>query len=71
MAEGSEKQELQVYVLSVDAAGSPDEGGLLRQIQRMLKAEIQMDAVKGFEPSRPIRLDAAPFRNSMTRDRAQ
>jgi ATP-dependent RNA helicase RhlE len=40
---------------------SPDEGGLLRQIQRMLKAEIAMEAVRGFEPSRPIRLDAAPF----------
>ena len=40
---------------------SPDEGGLLRQIQRMLKADIQMDTVRGFEPSRPIRSDNAPF----------
>jgi ATP-dependent RNA helicase RhlE len=40
---------------------SPDEAGLLRQIQRMLKADIAMENVKGFEPSRPMRLDAAPF----------
>jgi ATP-dependent RNA helicase RhlE len=26
-----------------------------------------MDAVKGFEPSRPIRLDAAPFNNGKRR----
>ncbi len=50
---------------------SPDEGGLLRQIQRMLKAEIQMDAVKGFEPSRPIRLDAAPFNAGKPTQRPQ
>ncbi|MUV14404.1 DEAD/DEAH box helicase [Noviluteimonas gilva] len=50
---------------------SPDEGGLLRQIQRMLKAEIQMDAVKGFEPSRPIRLDATPFNNGKPTQRPQ
>ena len=37
---------------------SPEEGGLLRQIQRMLKAEIVMDTVAGYAPSRPIRLDA-------------
>src|SRR5690554_7278566 len=36
---------------------SPEEGGLLRQIQNMLKAEIRMDVVAGYEPSRPIRLD--------------
>src|SRR5690554_2914842 len=36
---------------------SPEEGGLLRQIQNMLKAELRMDVVPGFEPSRPIRLD--------------
>jgi len=40
---------------------SPDEAGLLRQIQRMLKADIAMEAVKGYEPSRPIRADNAPF----------
>ena len=37
---------------------SPEEGGLLNQIQKMLKAEIRMDVVAGYEPSRPIRLDA-------------
>src|SRR5690606_1561027 len=36
---------------------SPDEGGLLRQIQRVLKADIAMEVVKGFEPSQPLRLD--------------
>ncbi|HVI26411.1 MAG TPA: DEAD/DEAH box helicase [Xanthomonadaceae bacterium] len=40
---------------------SPDEAQLLRQIQRMLKAEIAMEPVAGYEPSRPIRTDAAPF----------
>jgi len=36
---------------------SPEEGGLLRQIQRMLNADIVMDVVEGYAPSRPIRLD--------------
>jgi ATP-dependent RNA helicase RhlE len=36
---------------------SPEEGGLLRQIQRMLNAEIVMDTVAGYAPSKPIRLD--------------
>ena len=36
---------------------SPEEGGLLRQIQRMLNAELVMDTVEGFAPSKPIRLD--------------
>jgi ATP-dependent RNA helicase RhlE len=40
---------------------SPDEAGLLRQIQRMLKADIAMETVSGFEPSRPVRADSAPF----------
>jgi ATP-dependent RNA helicase RhlE len=40
---------------------SPDEAGLLRQIQRMLKADIAMETVKGYEPSRPVRADHAPF----------
>src|SRR5690606_13780238 len=39
---------------------SPEEGGLLNQIQKMLKAEIRMDVVEGYAPSRPIRLDAPP-----------
>jgi len=37
---------------------APEEGGLLRQIQRMLKAEIVMETVEGYAPSTPIRLDA-------------
>jgi ATP-dependent RNA helicase RhlE len=40
---------------------SPDEAGLLRQIQRMLKAEIAMEPVRGFEPTRAIRTDNASF----------
>ncbi|MBW8852569.1 MAG: DEAD/DEAH box helicase [Xanthomonadales bacterium] len=37
---------------------SPDEAPLLRQIQRLLKSDIALEAIDGFEPSRPIRLDA-------------
>ena len=37
---------------------SPEEGGLLRQIQRLLKVDLVMDVVPGFAPSKPIRLDA-------------
>ena len=40
---------------------SPDEAGLLRQIQRMLKADIAMETVPGFEPSRQMRTDNAPL----------
>ena len=36
---------------------SPEEGGLLRQIQRMLNVEMVMDVVEGIAPSKPIRLD--------------
>ena len=36
---------------------SPEEGGLLNQIQRMLKFDLKMDVVEGFAPSKPIRLD--------------
>ena len=35
---------------------SPDEGGLLRQIQRILKDDIEMVTVDGFAPTRPIRM---------------
>ncbi len=37
---------------------APDEGGLLRQIQRMLKADIEIEVVAGYAPAHPIRLDA-------------
>jgi len=36
---------------------SPEEGGLLNQIQKLLKVDLTMDVVEGFTPSRPIRLD--------------
>jgi ATP-dependent RNA helicase RhlE len=36
---------------------SPEEGGLLNQIQRMLKVDLKMDVVEGYAPTRPIRLD--------------
>ncbi|HEV8694204.1 MAG TPA: DEAD/DEAH box helicase [Lysobacter sp.] len=39
---------------------SPDEAGLLRQIQRLLKAEIALETIAGYEPSRPLRIDSAP-----------
>ncbi|WP_415252530.1 DEAD/DEAH box helicase [Thermomonas sp.] len=41
---------------------SPDEAGLLRQIQKLLGREIAMETVQGFEPSRAIRTDAEPFK---------
>ena len=39
---------------------APDEAGLLRQIQRLLKAEIALETVAGYEPSQPLRIDSAP-----------
>ena len=40
---------------------SPDEGGLLRQIQKLLGQDIAMETVPGYEPSRAIRSDSKPF----------
>jgi ATP-dependent RNA helicase RhlE len=37
---------------------SSEEAGLLRQIQRLLKADIVLEPVAGYEPSRQIRLDS-------------
>ena len=37
---------------------APEEGGLLRQIQEVLKAPVEMEIVPGFEPSRPVQLNA-------------
>jgi ATP-dependent RNA helicase RhlE len=37
--------------------GVAGRGGLLRQIQRLLKMDLVMDVVPGFAPSKPIRLD--------------
>ena len=42
---------------------SPEEGGLLRQIQRLLKLDLSMDVVEGYAPSKPIRLDTPIPRN--------
>ena len=42
---------------------SPEEGGLLRQIQRLLKVDLVLDVVEGFAPSKPIRLDTPIPRN--------
>ncbi|GAB3093158.1 DEAD/DEAH box helicase [Lysobacter terrae] len=39
---------------------APDEAGLLRQIQQLLKAEIALETVAGYEPSRPLRIDTTP-----------
>ncbi|HET7778549.1 MAG TPA: DEAD/DEAH box helicase, partial [Rudaea sp.] len=36
---------------------SQDEAGLLRDIRRLLKQDIAVEAVAGFEPSQPLRLD--------------
>jgi ATP-dependent RNA helicase RhlE len=38
---------------------SPDEAALLRQIQRLLKAEVQLENVAGFELSRPLQIETA------------
>ena len=38
---------------------SPEEGALLRDIQKMLKSEVSLEPVPGYEPSRPVRLDAS------------
>ncbi|MEO6264427.1 MAG: helicase-related protein, partial [Luteimonas sp.] len=42
---------------------SPEEGGLLRLIQRMLKVDLVMDVVEGYAPSKPIRLDTPVPKN--------
>lgn len=36
---------------------SPEEASLLKQIQKILKADIEMETIAGYAPSRPIRLD--------------
>jgi len=37
---------------------APEEGGLLRQVQNMLKASVELVEVEGFAPSRPIQMNA-------------
>ena len=39
-----------------------EEAHLLRQIQKLLGRDIAMEHVQGFEPTRAIRTDAAPFK---------
>lgn len=36
---------------------SQDEAALLRQIQRLLQRDIEVETVRGYEPSEPLRLD--------------
>ncbi len=48
---------------------APEEGGLLRQVQRMLKADIELEIVEGFAPSRPIQLNA-PLPNPRQKQQA-
>src|SRR3546814_15196106 len=42
---------------------SPEEGGQLNQLQRMLKTEIVMDTVAGFAPRKPTRPGAPIHKN--------
>ena len=42
---------------------SQDEAGLLRDIRRLLKQDIAVNNVQGFEPSQPLRLEG-PGSNS-------
>ena len=50
---------------------SPEEGALLRDIQRLLKSDIAMETVRGYEPSRAIRLDAAKPANGRGQGRGK
>jgi xanthosine utilization system XapX-like protein len=50
---------------------APEEGGLLRQIQRMLKADVELEVVAGFESSRPIQLNAPLPKPVVARTRAR
>jgi ATP-dependent RNA helicase RhlE len=50
---------------------SSDEEGLLRDIRRLLKQEIDIVPIEGFEPSRPLRVDGTsrPTQNQNNRAR--
>ena len=52
---------------------SSDEEGLLRDIRRLLKQEIAIEPIEGFEPSRPLRVDGTsrPTQNQNNRARPQ
>jgi ATP-dependent RNA helicase RhlE len=47
-----------------------DEESRLRDIRRLLKQEIAIEAVAGFEPTRPLRLDGAPSKGGASRAQA-
>ena len=51
---------------------SSEEEGLMRDIRRLLKQEIAIEPVAGFEPSRPLRVDGTsrPTQNQNNRARA-
>jgi ATP-dependent RNA helicase RhlE len=38
---------------------SPEEGPLLREIQKLLKQDIEMQVVEGFAPSRPLQMNGS------------
>jgi ATP-dependent RNA helicase RhlE len=38
---------------------SPEEAGLLRQIQRVLKQDIEMRVVEGYAPSKPLQMNGS------------
>ena len=46
---------------------SHDEESRLRDIRRMLKQDIAIEAIAGFEPSHPLRLEGAPSRSNAQR----
>jgi ATP-dependent RNA helicase RhlE len=45
---------------------SQDEAGLLRDIRRLLKQDIAVNSVEGFEPSQPLRLEGPGSNNRPT-----
>ena len=47
---------------------APEEGRLLRDIKRMLKQEIAVENIAGYEPSRPLNLDGPRPSNGKTRN---
>jgi len=47
---------------------APEEGPLLRDIKRMLKQEIAVENIVGYEPSRPLNLDGPRPSNGKPRN---
>ena len=50
---------------------SPEEGPLLKQIQKLLKSEIEIKHVRGFELDRPLKLDGPMPSNGGNRGRGK